>query len=330
MDSAPLGNTPEGSACGSPQIWSATGRGRGDAFVRWREVVCQAFTRLSPERVDDGPFAGEIRMQPFAHGGSISRITATGQTVRRRREDVAGAPCDAVFLNIQVGGRSVVRQREVETRLTPGSFTLLDARRPFAMRFDGAFQQVCLHLPFAWFDDQGFDPTAAVARRLDRGSAFGAALLDYVGAVMDGTADEAADAGGTDPAGGDHVAHLVRLACQDGVPAGLADQHLALVRRFVAAHCAEPGLSPGAVAGHFRMSVRYLHKLFARSGESFGQFLLRTRLERSLDAILRRPDRSITEIALDAGFNDASHFARSFRRRYGRTPSTARPEAGRG
>jgi AraC-like DNA-binding protein len=311
------------SACGSPQVWSASGQGRSDAFVRWREVVCQAFTRLSPERVDDGPFAGEIRMQPLGPGGSISRITAAGQVVRRRREDVAGAPCDAVFVNIQVGGRSVVRQREVETRLTPGSLTLLDARRPFSMRFDGPFQQVCLHLPYDWFADQAFDPTGAVARRLDRGSAFAAALLDYVDATLAGTRDDGDGAA-------DHMGHLLRLAYQGGPPSTLADQHLALVRRFVAAHSAEPALTPRAVAEHFRISVRHLHKLFARSGESFGQFLLRTRLARSLDAIVKQPGRSITEIALDAGFNDASHFARSFRRRYGRPPSAARREAGRG
>lgn len=316
MDTAPLAGP-----AGGPQVWSAAGAGRGDAFVHWREVVCEAFTRLSPERIDDGPFAGEIRLQPLESGGSISRITATGQTVRRRREDVAERPCDAVFVNIQVGGRSVVRQREVETRLTPGSFTLLDARRPFAMRFDGAFEQVCLHLPFAWFEGQGFDPADAVARRLDRGSAFGAALLDYVAAVMAGTAADGEAAG--------HLAHLLRLAYRGAAP-GLADQHLALVRRFVAAHCADPALTPRAVAGHFRISVRHLHKLFARSGESFGQFLLRTRLERGLDAILRAPERTITEVAMDAGFNDMSHFARSFRRRYGRSPSMARREARRG
>ncbi len=311
------------SALGSPQVWSASGQGRSDAFVRWREVVCQAFTRLSPERVDDSPFAGEIRMQPLGGSGTLSRITATGQTVRRRREDVAGAPCDAVFVNIQVGGRSVVRQREVETRLNPGSLTLLDARRPFAMRFDGPFQQVCLHLPFAWFEEQAFDPTAAVARRLDRSSAFAAALLDYVDGVMAGIREDGEDAA-------DHMGHLLRLAYQGGTPTTLADQHLAVLRRFITGHSPEPGLTPRAVAEHFRISVRHLHKLFARSGESFGQFLLRTRLERSLDAIVTQPGRSITEIALEAGFNDPSHFARSFRRRYGRPPSAARREAGQG
>jgi transcriptional regulator GlxA family with amidase domain len=39
--------------------------------------------------------------------------------------------------------------------------------------------------------------------------------------------------------------------------------------------------------------------------------------------------RSITSVAFDAGFGDVSYFNRSFRRRYGATPSDIRAEAGR-
>ncbi|MEJ8570092.1 helix-turn-helix domain-containing protein [Microbaculum marinum] len=304
------------------RVWSAVGR--DDAFVHWREVVCQAFTRLSPERLDgrlgDGPFAGDIRAVPLGRGGSLSRITASPQIVLRRREDVAERPCDAVFVNIQIAGTSVVRQREIETRLVPGSFALLDARQPFAMRFEGPFRQICLHVPIAWLDRHGIDPARAVARRLDRGEVYAAALVDHAIATLQGedagTGDETGDA--------EHLMHLLGLCYADGRADTLADRHLAHIRRFVLHNCADARMSPAAVAGRFRISVRYVHRLFARSGESFGQYLLRCRLHRARRALLLAGDRPILEVALEAGFQDPSHFARSFRRRYGMTPSTLR------
>ena len=307
-------------ADGTSLTWSAATAGDGPAgegFERWREVVCQTYTRLSPERLGETPFADEIRMRPIAGGASISRITSTGQLVHRRARDVAAKPCDALFVNLQVEGRSTVRQRDTETRLEPGSFTLLDARRPFAMRFEGPFRQVCLPLPLALFEESRFDGAGLLARRIDGDTVFGAALREQLQALLAG--QEAPDIR--------HLAYLLRLACEGGRRPLLADEHLAMLQKHVAAHAGDPGLTPLAVAAHFRISVRHLHKLFAHSGESFGRHLLRRRLERSLQAILAAPDRPITEIALESGFSDSSHFARAFRQRYNQSPRAVRRAA---
>ena len=59
--------------------------------------------------------------------------------------------------------------------------------------------------------------------------------------------------------------------------------------------------------------------------------LLEKRLEKAA-ALLRDGDwrdRKIADIALAAGFNDLSHFNRSFRRRFGATPSDLRAAAAR-
>ena len=79
------------------------------------------------------------------------------------------------------------------------------------------------------------------------------------------------------------------------------------------------------------MSVRYLHRLLEDSGRTFSEHLLERRLDRA-HRLLRDPRlayRKISEIALEAGFADLSHFNRSFRRRFGETPSQARAMAAR-
>lgn len=294
-------------------VWSTVGQ--GDAFAHWREVVCQAFTKLSPERTGDHAFAGEIRLSEFGPLGTFSQITASPQLVQRRKRDVMDHPCDAVFVNIQIAGTSVVRQRGIEARLEPGTYVMLDARQPFDMRFDQSFKQVCMHLPMRLLDAHGFDPSDAIARSVGRDQVFSNALLQSVGAILDGEDTEASP---------DHLVHLLRLSFENGHPDALADRHLRHIKQFVARHCTESRMSPGAVAAHFRISVRHLHKLFARSGVSFGQYLLRCRLRKARIAILLQPERTILDIGLETGFQSPSHFSRSFVREFGMTPSAMR------
>jgi len=297
----------------APRVWSTVGY--SDAFAHWREVVCQAFTKLSPERLNRDRFAGEIRLSDVGALGTLSEITAGPQTVERRRRDVAQRPCDAVFVNIQIAGGSIVRQRSIESHLTPGAFVMLDARQPFEMRFDRHFRQLCLHLPMALLDRHGFDPAPAIARAVKRDCVHGAAFMDSVGAVLDGVETEGDR---------DHLVELLRLCHAGGRSDMLADRHLKHIMRFIAHHCDDPDLTPTAVAVRHRISVRYLHKLFARSGVSFGRFLLGCRLRRARLAVLLHPHRPVIDIALDSGFRDASHFTRCFRRAFGMTPTAMR------
>jgi AraC family transcriptional regulator len=55
---------------------------------------------------------------------------------------------------------------------------------------------------------------------------------------------------------------------------------------------------------------------------SFGEYLRKIRIEKAVEQMLTHPRRSLTEIALDVGFSDQSHFIRTFKRNVGVTPKT--------
>jgi AraC-like DNA-binding protein/CheY-like chemotaxis protein len=55
-------------------------------------------------------------------------------------------------------------------------------------------------------------------------------------------------------------------------------------------------------------------------GASFGQYLLRFRMERACER-LEHPDALVKEVAYSVGFNDLSYFTRVFRRHVGMCPS---------
>lgn len=296
--------------------------GGHDAFSHWREVVCQSFTRLSPERLDAGPderatFKGRIDQTDMAAGASLSRIVASPQMVARSKTDIAGQPCDAAFVNIQIGGRSVVRQRDIETVLPAGSMTLLDARQPFAMRFEMSFAQFCFHIPFCWFDAQAIDIAPWIARRVAAHSGVGRAVLAQASAVYRGEVDLASGHG-------DLMALLATAF--DGRDPTLGDEYLALLQAFVRAHLSDMALTPGAVASHFRISRRYLHKIFARSGMTFGDYLRQQRLHQARVLLREDPARAVASVAQSAGFSSASSFSRSFRLAFGETPRAYRAQ----
>jgi len=107
---------------------------------------------------------------------------------------------------------------------------------------------------------------------------------------------------------------------------GIRAARLRAIKDDIEAHLANADLSPGVVAKRQGISDSYMRKLFESEGTSFSQFVLGRRLELA-HRMLSEPrwlSRSITSIALDAGFGDLSYFNRTFKRRYGFTPSDVR------
>ena len=83
-------------------------------------------------------------------------------------------------------------------------------------------------------------------------------------------------------------------------------------------------LSPAFVARHVGLGTRQLERLFrAELGTSPAGFALQLRLAHARHLLLATPQ-SVSEIALECGFVNRSHFARSFAKAYGKSPSTLR------
>lgn len=110
---------------------------------------------------------------------------------------------------------------------------------------------------------------------------------------------------------------------QDQTRGGLPGLRLKRVLEYIEAnlsremHLNELGETAGLSAFHFA-------KLFKQStGASPHQYILQRRLERAKE-LLRKPTMSLSEIGLESGFADQSHFTNVFRRFAGVTPSKFR------
>jgi AraC family transcriptional regulator len=95
------------------------------------------------------------------------------------------------------------------------------------------------------------------------------------------------------------------------------------VLRFVQEHLDET-LTPERLAGVANFSVYHFHRIFSGlTGESLGSHVRRLRLERAAGT-LRRTDREVIDVALEAGYDAHEPFTRAFRSHFGVPPSTYR------
>jgi AraC family transcriptional regulator len=107
------------------------------------------------------------------------------------------------------------------------------------------------------------------------------------------------------------------------------EDYLERIRRvlwFVQEHLDDP-LPPGRLAGIANLSVHHFHRIFSGLvGESMGDHVRRLRLERAAGE-LRRTDRAVVDIALEAGYEAHEPFTRAFRAWFGEPPSAYRKAA---
>jgi AraC-like DNA-binding protein len=112
---------------------------------------------------------------------------------------------------------------------------------------------------------------------------------------------------------------------------GLRAARLAAVKADILDKLGDADLSAASLAARHKVTPRYVHMLFETEGVTFSEFVIGQRLARAHKRLAdpRFANQPISKIAFDVGFSDLSHFNRTFRRRYGATPSDVRERARR-
>lgn len=91
------------------------------------------------------------------------------------------------------------------------------------------------------------------------------------------------------------------------------------IRAFMAANLGSSDLTPAAIAAQHRISLRYLHQLFAAEELTAARTIQDARLRWSR-RLLAEGRLTITDVAHTTGFVSGAHFSRAFRNAYDMTP----------
>lgn len=295
-------------------------------FDAWRTSVVSACGRFQIEPAGSGgAFAGSVLCQ---RDGTLAFTALEGRGARvfRDRRDVAAEDGKYYFLVLQRSGRACMSQAGESADLTPGDMVLIDACRPCDFRYDTGWSQLSCHLPRTRVDEAFRHVRMRPGARIAGDGRLGA-LLGHL--VLDAHAGLAHFAEHESTAVRQALLALLPSAFADDAPASGSDA--ARYRRALALideRLVDPALGPAEIASAAGLSLRQLHRLFARHGQTVARTIQERRLERCAhDLGNAHCPRSITTIAFFWGFSDAAHFARAFKTRYGVSPRDYRSTA---
>lgn len=95
---------------------------------------------------------------------------------------------------------------------------------------------------------------------------------------------------------------------------------------YIEQHLADP-ITLAELAANVHLSPFHFHRIFTQySDETLKAFVTRFKLERAAIYLVLVTDKSLTEIALNYGYNDVSSFSRAFKRHFKVSPTQYRKQ----
>lgn len=309
----------------APVRFSTSNLPERDRLSRWREEFARGIVRVDMEPMASHlPFHAEATLQALPGvrtvmcSGSAARITCT--------KAMAAESDDSIGLLVNLGPEAAVAQGGRDVRLETGDAVTI---RSTEMHSVIGTHYLGIVLPRAVLAARVNDLDGALTRVILRPVEPLRLLVGYLGLVQkEGT-----------PATPElrhsvvrHIHELAALALganrdvKDAGAKAAAAARLAAALAEIAERFADPELTVDAVARRQGVTPRYLQRLLEMSGSSFTARVNELRLQRALALLteVHGGQRRISDIAMEAGFSDVSHFNRLFRARFGESPSGLR------
>lgn len=300
----------------------------------WIDMICDEFVQLDCIPGQGKDFKGKLRGSKLDNI-RVSEVNADPQHVIRSRKQIAKSTESEFLLSLQLEDMGIVNQDGRIAELHPGDFALYDSTRPYTLHFDRPFRQVVLQIPYDSLAEQFVRPEIITATRVSAQTAVGALASQFIQSVA-GRLDilSAQERGVINH----HIIELIALALGSMTSLRELDGQsiartamLERIKQYIEINIRHPQLTPALTASHHHISERYQRMLFASSGTTVSRFILDKRLELCREALENSAlsDYNITQIAFSYGFNDAAHFSRKFKERYGASPKDYRERAAR-
>lgn len=291
----------------------------------WNEVSSQTFAGMT---VDSGAEDFMAHMARW-HLGDLTLIRPKSPRARVSRwKDGASARPDRIIFHLQHTGRSLNSQWQREAELHAGDFTLCYGADPYTTELSDRNEMLVVEMSRASLASRIPGLENLLCRPI-AGDAPGSRLVhDFLLSLW-----KQGDQSAADPDWQEGIANvfldLLAFAVKGGNPAlvmpkGTKDRVLALVE----ASLFDPALKTSTIASDLGVSLRTVQNIFAALGTTPSAYIEEQRLCRAADRLASSPFASVTEIALESGFNDSAYFTRRFRQRFSTTPRQWRDEKG--
>ncbi|WP_420966697.1 helix-turn-helix domain-containing protein [Bradyrhizobium sp. B120] len=292
----------------------------------WREHFGRCVVHADIEPLSNIPIQADASLQAV-QGLRMLALKGTSMRFNRLQANLADGD-DSVGVIFCSPGRSQLSQRGREVELRAGdAIAILHSEPASVIYVDGL--QFGLAVPRAELEQRVTNVESLAMRPIGHRTEAFRLFATYLKSVLKARALTAPKLRHTVVT---HIHDLVALAISEcpalgesGASAVVAARHSAVLD-YITTHFQEPGLSVQTVARCQGISPRYLQRLMASSGTSFTERLNELRLQRAFELLTgsRAERQRISDIALEVGFSDVSHFNRLFRVRFGDSPRGVR------
>lgn len=313
------------------QTWSTADAPTTARAAWWNSLFAAQLANVTFSPAGAGEFSAELALGTVGPLG-VARIRATPTDIERTSAHIDRGGTRLISFLFIARGAGVFEHNGNVTALRAGDFTLCDNAVPHRLHSAADTELIVLRAAPEVMRERIPEPEGWCGLGLSAGAMYAEAAAsmtrDLCGRMEVGLPRRYAAIAAR------NLLEVLSTAWGIAYEASVSGTHAAAVRRLAArrhveAHLRDPRLSPAQVASALHVSPRYLRMLFQDCGESLSAFILRRRLEECA-RLFANPlwyGQAVADVAFTMGFNSAAHFARSFRLRFGTTPTGYRRRA---
>lgn len=294
-----------------------------DRFDYWQEVVCRTYAHCSGVAEDRDGFVAATSVRDFGFL-EMSDVVSAAIRYDRQPSDLRKGPRDDFFVSLMIQGAADFEQNGQASAHHSGDILIYDAAKPYVYHHRLNYRSILMRVPRPVISARLIDLDALGGTVLPGSSAYGR----LVGSLMRetyslGEMEQEIDGAAFSAPTLDMITAAIRGALGDRDDGGRG--HSVLLKRimhYMKSSLADATLTLEAIARNQNVSARTLSRLFAEAGTTPMGWLQAQRLAWAYNALAERRITTVTEVAFAAGFSDLSHFSRSFKKAFGRTPNT--------
>jgi AraC-like DNA-binding protein len=310
------------------QSYTTEGLLPAQRIAYWNDCIRDHVTPIETRPAEVSSFNARL---VTANCGVVTIADASSAPMRATHTRQRASQCRdrAFLLHLQTGGESVNSQDGREVLLRRGDFTLVDSARHFEVAFRQSHRILVVRIPEREMKRRlpHVENLMCIRMPHDRGinSSVTNLILRYWGLCSTDLDARMQDRISS------NMLDLLATAYSQQHDASIAESSLAtsyrlLIKDFIEQHLSDLRLSPSFIAGRFGYTKSHIHQLFKPEQESVSQYILRRRLQEAAKALGDDAfrTRTISEVAFHWGFNSLTHFGRTFKLRFGVTPTEFR------
>lgn len=316
---------------------NSAARSRGETFIlpndgsldersdQWQEMISATHQEWITRPGDpEQPFSGSIRRW-WIDDLALLDCECTPFSGSRQKRQINTSDGEFFTVLIILDGREAISQGDAKAMLGPGDAVTWDSTQPARFTVLEPLTKRSLVIPRSAIEEVGGTVWAQAGIALASDSPAGRLFVNYLDSVR-GVLPELSRTAAT--AARNATLELLIGALRpeiEGVGTGAGPALREAIDRYIERNLLHPELSPSMIAAAHGVSSRTVNRIFSATGETVSDTIRIRRLARArLD--LTGTDLTVATIASRWGFSDASHFSRSFKSHYGRSPSAIRAQ----